>query len=34
MSLLRETDFAILLWAEIFAVALALLLLESSISRK
>ena len=34
MSLLRETDFAILLWAEVFAVALVLLLLEIPVSRK
>jgi hypothetical protein len=33
MSLL-ETDFVMLLWAEIFAVALILLLLESPMSRK
>jgi hypothetical protein len=34
MSLLRETDFVILLWAEVFAVALVLLLLDSPMSRK
>ena len=34
MSLLRETDFAFLLWAEIFAVALILLVLDSPMSRK
>jgi hypothetical protein len=34
MSLLRETNFAILLWAEVLAVALFLLLLESPMSRK
>jgi hypothetical protein len=33
MSLLRETDFAILLWAEVFAVAL-ILLLTSPMSPK
>jgi hypothetical protein len=34
MSLLRETDFALFLWAEVFTVALILLLLEIPMSRK
>ena len=34
MSLLRETDFVILLWAEVLAVGLVLLLLDSPMSRK